>query len=145
MKRMAIAAAWVWIALAQPASARAPVSSELGAGAASRGVMPAMCGDTVANFVRAARSGNLADFAPLPLDESDGSVPWCLTPDDPRCAPRDASSLPDPSRAPVPLSASVCPQLGSPRGEQISVPRASPLGAARSGSQGRVERPPRGH
>jgi hypothetical protein len=143
MKRMAIAAAWVWIALAQPASARAPASSELVAGAASRGVMPAMCGDAIANFVRAPRTGNLADVSALPLDDTDSPVAWCLTPDDPRCAPRDASSLPDPRSAPTPLSASVSLQPDSPRGEQISVPRALPLGAARSGSQGRVERPPR--
>jgi hypothetical protein len=126
MKRMAIAAAWVWIALAQPASARAPAPSELVAGAALRGVMPAMCSDTVANFVRAARSGNLADVAPLPVDESDGPVPWCLTPDDPRCAPRDASSLPDPSRAPVPVNRYWC------RMRRRSERRARVAGAASS-------------
>jgi hypothetical protein len=165
MTRMAVAAAWVWIALAQPAGVyaradagraccAAPDAGRAGGVApdadraggvapdAARTGLPAMCGETLINTVLAAHSGNaVPGAAALPLE--DGPVAWCLTPDDPRCSRRDASSLPDASQAPLPLNASRELPLPSPRCEEIAAPYTEAFGALRAGRHTRVERPPR--
>jgi hypothetical protein len=143
---MAVAAAWVWIALAQPAGvhARAVFDETQTPDAAARSGLPAICDETPMNSGLAADGGGAVDSAwpsVPPLEE--GPVAWCLTPDDPRCSPRDASSLPDASQAPLPLNASRALRLPEPRGQNLPVPYSEPLGAALAGSHSRVERPPR--
>jgi hypothetical protein len=148
MMRVAIATAWVWVALAQPAAvcARAPrvaFTSEL---AALRGGLPSMCALTPSAAAPllpvVTAGGERALPTPSPLDEN--PIAWCSSPDDPRCSSRDASSLPGAGHGQVPLNSAggvALPGLRPP--EAARAPRALQLGAAREAQASRVERPPR--
>jgi hypothetical protein len=145
MKRVAIATAWVWVALAQPASAhaRAPLSLER---ASLRGGMPEMCAITpspvqpIAALPSSDSARELAAQAPL----EDSPIAWCSTPDDPRCSSRDASSLPGSGHGQVPLNSACGVTPPAPHVREVArVSRASQLGAARDGQALRIERPPR--
>lgn len=111
---------------------------------------PAICDETSLPVVLselqqgASLSREREQAAPLAA-EDDAPPAWCLTPDDPRCAPRDAS-------APFHTQAQLVPLCGYAEGklpqlralEPASVPRAVQLGAALPGVAQRLERPPRG-
>jgi hypothetical protein len=148
MMRVAIATAWVWVALAQPAAvcARAPHASLAPELAALRGALPAMC--ALSSSAAAphqpvvAAGAERAAPAPSPLDDS--PIAWCSAPDDPRCSSRDASSLPGSGHGQVPLNAAGCVTLPALRPREAArAPRVLQLGAARDGRASRVERPPR--
>ena len=88
------------------------------------------------------RAGMLADAG---ADEQEGPIAWCISPDDPRCAPRDQSegsplqglrahtSMQD-------VSASKFPALAF--GRSVVTFRPVQLGAPRAGVGLRLERPP---
>jgi hypothetical protein len=162
MKRVAIATAWVWVALAQPASAhaRSPLAQDRAVmrGALERtvvrGSMPEMCAITpsvapppfaaspsvASNVTLSNVSRELTPQAPL----EDSPIAWCATPDDPRCSSRDASSLPGYGHGQVPLNSACGVMPPAPRARAVArISRASQLGAARDGRALRVERPPR--
>ena len=171
MTRMALAAAWVWFALAEPAWALAPAlePAELSGGhdtsgsSGSADVAPAarvavcMCADHLElgftpksndaapqneTIKPAPHTFALADSALPPLE--DNPIAWCVSPDDPRCAPRDAGSPSDPNFAQLQLSPSGSVELPDMRTSGVrSVTRFWQLGAARPGIRDRVERPPR--
>jgi hypothetical protein len=131
MKRVAIATAWVWVALAQPASAHARASLR-GGGPEMCAITPSLAANNVAR-----------DLAPqAPPDDS--PIAWCSTPDDPRCSSRDASSLPGSGHGQVPLNSACGVTPPAPHVREVArVSRASQLGAARDGQALRIERPPR--
>jgi len=86
------------------------------------------------------RTGIVAD-----ADEQEGPIAWCISPDDPRCAPRDQSeSTPLQSlRAHTSMqdvSASKSPALAF--GRSVVTLRPVQLGAPRAGVGLRLERPP---
>lgn len=153
---IAIALTWSAWALQQPAvvQARSLLSSELGS---------AMCGENSQTVSweelalgRAVSHPSLtaasADehAAPLPLRtaaaaEDDAPPAWCISPDDPRCAPRDQSAPLDGPRAHVPMqdvTAMSWPDLAADSGSDKLRPRQ--LGALRAGVELHLERPPRG-
>jgi hypothetical protein len=141
---MALAATWVWIALAQPLGAHA-FSSEVAG-------LPAMCADNATSFVlptQLVRGADrllerVSDKAAEPAHAQDDSpVAWCLAPDDPRCSPRDAGSLPDATRMTPALRTDAFVAPAQRVGARVAKPRPAPLGAARAGEHGRLERPPR--
>ena len=168
MTRMALAAAWVWFALAEPAWALAPAlePTEPGSGHDTSGSVDAapaarvavcMCADHLelgftpkSNDVAlpnesvrpAPHTFALAESAIPPLEDS--PIAWCVSPDDPRCAPRDAGSTSDRNFAQLQLSPSGSVELPDMRlGQVQNVTRFWQLGAARPGVYDRVERPPR--
>lgn len=146
---IAIALSWSAWALEQPAVAHArPLSSELSA---------AMCGDgsqTVSRddlaLGRVLSLGAISASEDNPkraaAAEADDTAPaWCISPDDPRCAPRDQSAPLDGPRAQVPVqdvTAMRFPELAAESGKGRL--RSQPLGAARAGVALLIERPPRG-
>jgi hypothetical protein len=167
MKLGAIAATWVWVALALPAYAFASfdaASGELGP-ASQAGVQsgvitasgdeaaspsaPGMCSDALpARAPLLTRAEHVAGVQPVrearEPRESDDQPAWCISADDPRCAPRDASGAPDVSRGQAPLPAAAEFSLPRPHGvPPAPTLRAVQLGAPRSGSHVRLERPPR--
>jgi hypothetical protein len=144
MTRVALSMAWMLAALAfSPAGAHARGTATA--------VEPAICDETslpvvLSELLVEGRPVAGAEAAPLRQAQEDDAPPaWCLTPDDPRCAPRDAS-------APLHTQAQLVPLCGYEEGklpqlralEPASVPRSVQLGAAMSGIALRVERPPRG-
>jgi hypothetical protein len=143
---IAIALSWsAWVA-AQPAvaHARAPLSSELGA---------AMCGEgsqmmSWEDFTLAAEDHGmpllLLRTAGLEKEDDEAPPAWCISPDDPRCAPRDQSAPLDGPRARVPaqdVTAMRWPELAADSGN-VGI-RSELLGAPRAGVGLRLERPPR--
>jgi hypothetical protein len=158
MSRWVIAIALTWSAWAvqQPqvaqAHARASLSADLG---------PAMCGEgsqtvlpeelvlgralsqtqTVTAPVQAAlvEGGAMNDEAA----QDEGPLAWCISPDDPRCAPRDQSAPLDSPRLVVPMQDAAAmrwPELAAQSG--VATLRPEQLGAPRAGAGLRVERPP---
>lgn len=154
MSRWVIAIALTWSAWAvqQPAvaHARSLLSSELG---------PAMCGEGAQTLwleeLAELALGRAVSLAPAPSASAtttsglvaahdDGPPAWCISPDDPRCAPRDQGSPMQGPRAHVPMqdvTAMRWPELAAESGNAKLRPLS--LGAARSGVQQRLERPPR--
>jgi hypothetical protein len=166
MKRIAIAATWVWIALAEPAGAFALASHEPLSASPSHSMRsdddavtvitfttPAMCDDaseltTLATLMtlatRAEYVAGMVGATDARERDADEQPAWCISADDPRCSPRDASSAPDVSRGQAPLPASA--ELSLPKAYALPAqraPRPLQLAAARTGSHSRVERPPR--
>ena len=125
--------------LSAPSAARDDV---LSVPSAARVSLSAMCSEGAATHVSASRPSHMVDdLRPI---EDDSPVAWCLTPDDPRCAPRDSSSLPDASRAFSPSYARDTARVEAARARAVQpLPRAAQLGAPRPGCWQRVERPPR--
>jgi len=77
-------------------------------------------------------------------EQDDAPVAWCISPDDPRCAPRDQSAPVDGPRAHVPVqhvTAKRWPDLAADSGSDKL--RPAQLGAARAGVGLSIERPPR--
>jgi hypothetical protein len=150
MKRWVIAIALLLGApLVQPAAAHARASTADGAAA-----LPAMCGDASQTLLfspaalwatEASRPG-AASHAPLvavdPAD--DGQTAWCVSSDDPRCAPRDLGAPLQSQRSLSPLCemGSVRPAQPPCFETQAVTPRAF-LGAPRAGVSVRLDRPPR--
>jgi hypothetical protein len=81
--------------------------------------------------------------APLAVAD-DEDVPWCVTPDDPRCSPIDHGSLPTQVSAQPKLS-SVAPLcIPWPRARLLQAePAFEQPGQVRAGEHCRLERPPR--
>lgn len=132
--------------LVQPAAAYARASSA----DSSMAGLPAMCGDASQTVLlsTAPALGQTWQGPPLtphlaaePVD--DGQTAWCVSPDDPRCAPRDAGSPLHTQRSLPPLC-----ELGSLRSpqpvcsESSAVALRARLGAPRAGVRVRLERPP---
>lgn len=137
MTRVAQLLTSLLVALAlQPAAASAR--------AAAGPIDPAICDETSQSF---ALNDLLVEGLPVTvvLAGDDPPPAWCLTPDDPRCSPRDASAPLHNHLLLVPLCDYEQVKLPQLRGlEPDSVPAAVQLGAALPGIAGRVERPPRG-
>jgi len=151
MKRWVIAIALVWstpLALPAAAHARAPAPVTDG--------LPAMCGDasqTVLFSTAAPAFGSVWQVASLAQHvaadptSDEGQTAWCVSPDDPRCAPRDTGD----TGAPLHSQRSLPPlcdvgSLGAPAPactETDSVALLARLGAPRAGVGVRLERPPR--
>ena len=155
---IAIALTWSTWAVQQPAVAHARwQSSELG---------PAMCGEgaqtllfeelaelvlgrAVSNAPALSAPNNSAatdarNTSGLVAAHDDGPPAWCISPDDPRCAPRDQGSPLQGPRGHVPMqdvTAMRWPELAAESGNNKL--RPLPLGAARPGIGLRLERPPR--
>ncbi|HET8938755.1 MAG TPA: hypothetical protein VFN67_35160 [Polyangiales bacterium] len=163
---IAIALSWSAWAVQQPAvaHARSSLSSELG---------PAMCGEGAQTLlpeeltlgralsqlppqsaaaaderataaVSGVRAAALASGVRLAATQDDGPPAWCISPDDPRCAPRDQSSPMQGPRAHVPMQDVTVmrwPELAAESGSAQL--RPLPLGAARPGIGMRLDRPPR--
>lgn len=126
---------------------------------ASPGVIDGMCGDAPdLSAVTGARTEVAHDDASvkpatvrsLALGEAlvpplqDTPIAWCLSPDDPRCAPRDAGSPSAPHFAQPQWNSTGSVELLDVRAIAAqTVARIWQLGAARPGYSGRVERPPR--
>jgi len=137
----------LWVALAQPVAAqiRVPSSPETPLGSSAN---PAMCGDN-------AQLATLEDLFTGRLAEpggwqwqsksEDGQQPaWCISPDDPRCAPRDAGAPLYSQRASAPACGIDGMNLVTLRAMALS--SAHPpvqLSAPRHGVRSSVERPPR--
>lgn len=164
MSRWVIAIALTWSAWAaqQPAvvHARSLLSSELG---------PAMCGEgaqtvlpeelaelalgravshtpalSAPTIVPTTPTTDARSASGLVAAHDDGPPAWCISPDDPRCAPRDQSSPLQGPRAHVPMqdvTAMRWPELAAESGNDKL--RSLPLGAASPGVGLRIERPPR--
>ena len=164
---IAIALSWSAWALVQPAvvHARALLSSELA---------PAMCGEgsqtvwredialgralsvsaaddnATSTLLRtAAAHGALGTHGAREANDAheadDAPVAWCISPDDPRCAPRDQGAPLDGPRGHVPMqdvAAMRWPELAANSGNSSLPPQQ--LGAPRAGVGLRLERPPRG-
>jgi hypothetical protein len=144
MTRVAIAIASMWIALAQqPAAAHARNAS------APEALAPAMCSDASQPFVLASTSaldGVQPQAAHAQPSENDEQPAWCVTPNDPRCSPRDTSTPIHGQLLLVPLcdfEVVKLPQLRSI--DLASTPASTELGALRPAIRGRLERPPRTH
>ncbi|HTU57255.1 MAG TPA: hypothetical protein VMF89_02460 [Polyangiales bacterium] len=78
-------------------------------------------------------------------ETDDAPIAWCISPDDPRCAPRDQSAPLDGPRGHVPMqdvTAMRWPELAADSGKRNLSPQQ--LGAPRAGVGLRLERPPRG-
>lgn len=152
---IAIALSWSAWAVQQPAvaHARSSLSSELG---------PAMCGEGAQTVLPEELTlGRAVSQAPVqgasderiaaavsgmraPATQDEGPPAWCISPNDPRCAPRDQSSPLQGPRAHVPMqdvTAMRWPELAAESGNAKL--RPLPLGAARPGVGLRLERPPR--
>jgi hypothetical protein len=149
MKRGAIVAAWVLVALAQPAGARA-LALALPRMPTEPGAPQGMC-EVPALLAHAPASSNVELAAPVELQPEapqtpidDSPIAWCATPDDPRCSSRDAGSLPDSSRVQAQLSSASGIELPALRVREVmQLFEAEQLGAALAGQHLRVERPPR--
>jgi hypothetical protein len=79
----------------------------------------------------------------LTAGDDEGPPAWCISPDDPRCSPRDQSAPVQSQRANAPLqNASIVqfPELAF--GRSVDTLRPVQLGAPRSGVGIRLERPP---
>jgi hypothetical protein len=156
MNRWAITLVWVWsacVAFGQPAvaHARGLISSELS---------PLMCDEGAQTLVSvelgpARRTSESLSGRAIFIEERGTAGPraaaagaeeqpaWCVSPDDPRCAPRDAGAPVQVQRAQAPVSSAhtlvfprpVWPIFESPA--PIVVP-----GAARGGVLLVLERPP---
>lgn len=148
MSRVALAIAGLFVALAQqPAAAHA--------------LAPAMCDDASQPFVLASpvssgvermqplhASRNATELQPeaaraLP-SESEETPAWCVTPNDPRCSPRDTSTPLQGQLLIVPLCDFEVVKLPQLRSLDVaSTPPSPELVAVRPGVRGRIERPPR--
>lgn len=144
---IAIALSWsAWVA-AQPAVAHARplLSSELGA---------AMCGDgsqtmswedfALGRLLTTEEHGTSLQLRAAAAEPDDAPPAWCISPDDPRCAPRDQSAPLDGPRAHVPMqdvTAMRWPDLAADSGNVGLGPELP--GAPRAGVGLRLERPPR--
>ena len=153
MSRVAIAVAGLWIALAQqPAAAHARNASMPDALAPN---VPMMCGDASQPFVLVslAPSVGLERERPSELQpqvahalpsENEEQPAWCVTPNDPRCSPRDTSTPLQGQLLIVPLCDFAVVKLPQLRSIDVaSAPPSPELGAVRPGIRDRVERPPR--
>jgi hypothetical protein len=89
------------------------------------------------------RALGLAPHDVVPLEEGSG-VPWCVTPDDPRCSPLDGGPLPSQVSAQPKLSLAEAVPTSVLRGVDV-LPWSEivPAGHLRVGDQVRLERPPR--
>lgn len=141
MSRVALAIASLFVALAQqPAAAHA--------------LAPAMCDDASQPFVLAslvpAGPSASAERTLQPQvahalpSESEETPAWCVTPNDPRCSPRDTSTPMQGQLLLVPLCDFEVVKLPQLRSLDVARAPSSPeLGAVRPGVYARVERPPR--
>jgi hypothetical protein len=146
---IAVAFAWATWAVQQPevAHARASLISEFG---------PAMCSEgsqtVLSEGFAFGRALSLLSAAPAASDdehvaaavaEDEGPIAWCISPDDPRCTPRDQGSPLQSQSAHTPLqdaSEMQLPELAFGRG--IVTLKPTQLGAPRAGVGIRLERPP---
>jgi len=136
--------------LVQPAAAQARASSEP---LASSG-LPAMCGESSQTVLLSApalgsawqtsMASALDEGSPAPAPGNDAQTAWCISPDDPRCAPRDAGTPLHPQRSLPPLCDVASVRASQPEfSEAPTVALLARLGAPRPGVSLRVERPPR--
>ena len=152
MKRWVIAFALVLSpVLLQPAAAHARAASA----ESSAATVPAMCSEAAqtvlfAQFAAPDASQLFAPDAPqltlrTSADASDeGQIAWCVSSDDPRCAPRDAGSPLQTQRSLPQLCDFVSLRTPQPACiETDSVALLARLGAPRAGVSMRLERPPR--
>lgn len=132
--------------LVQPAAALARASAA--------DSLPAMCGDASQTVLfsaaalwvtEAARPGASSHAPFVAVDPpDDGQTAWCVSADDPRCAPRDLGAPIQSQRGLTPLC-----ELGSLRAPQppcFEAHAAAPLallGVPRAGVSMRLDRPPR--
>jgi hypothetical protein len=131
--------------LVQPAAAHARASTAESNAAA----LPAMCGDSAQTVLLSTGAPALSSAwqaSPLAVPEAadDGQTAWCVSPDDPRCAPRDAGTPLQTQRSLLQLCdfASVrAPQPASIETDEVAL--LARLGAPRAGVSMRLERPPR--
>jgi hypothetical protein len=81
------------------------------------------------------------DLAPV---DDGGQVPWCVSPDDPRCSPMDGGPLSPQVTAQPKLSVIATPRaVGAYALEPPAWPRKASSDDIRPGSHLRIERPPR--
>jgi hypothetical protein len=151
---IAIAFAWAAWAVQQPglayAHARSSLISEFG---------PAMCSEgsqtvlpegfafgrarTLLLSAAPASPGTADGRAAVAVDEDEGPIAWCISPDDPRCTPRDQGAPLQNQRAHTPMqdvSALQFPELAF--GHSGVTLKPGQLGAPRAGVGLRLERPP---
>ena len=153
--------------LLQPAAALARVSSS---DMPAYGGLPAMCGDASQTVLfssggpalGSARQGSMpvsiqvslqvpvtsaADAAaalPRDHDDADAQTAWCISPDDPRCAPRDAGAPLHTQRGLLQLCDFASLRTPEPAcTETNAVALLARLCAPRAGVSLRLERPPR--
>ena len=157
---IAIALSWSAWALTEPAVAHArsvltlTLSSELGPAMCGDGAQPMSWGDFALGrvFSQSTLTVSAAEDSGAPVllrtaaaEQDDAPPAWCISPDDPRCAPRDQSAPLDGPRGHVPMpdvTAMRWPDLAADSGNEGL--RSTQLGAARAGVGLLLERPPRG-
>jgi hypothetical protein len=89
------------------------------------------------------RGGSLGSLERAPAASGDEQLAWCVSPDDPRCAPRDAGAPLQVQRAQAPVYFSITQALPEPMWLVPGAPCAAvQLGAPRAGVQVQLERPP---
>jgi hypothetical protein len=140
---VAIAMCWATSAAMQPAvaHARAPLSSELDMAMCGEGAQTLSFEDLTPGRPLTV-SPVLVDRDEAPSDE--GPLAWCISPDDPRCSPRDQSAPLQSPRALVPMQDAAAmrwPALAALSGSDTLRPQQ--LGAPRAGVGLRLDRPPR--
>ena len=153
MKRWVIAVALLLSpALVQPAAAHARASGSASTKESSASALPAMCGDAAQTVLFSSGAPALSSawqVSPLAVPLSaeaadDGQTAWCVSPDDPRCAPRDAGAPLHTQRSLLQLCDFVSVRTPQPACiESNQVALLARLGAPRAGVSVRLERPPR--
>lgn len=93
-----------------------------------------------------ARIANAPVQGALPLEDAGSSVPWCASPDDPRCSPMDGGPLP-PQTGAQPKLVLGAEARGADRFSTMLAawPLTAAEGDLRSGAHLRLDRPPRAH
>jgi hypothetical protein len=124
----------LWVALAQPVAAQAT------------SVNPAMCGDNsqLATLEGMIPGRHVEPAGWQPKSEDGQQTAWCISPDDPRCAPRDAGAPLYSQRGAVPACGIDCTELVSLRPTELTLVHPPvQMSAARHGVRNSVDRPPR--
>jgi hypothetical protein len=127
---------------------RADTASAHAAAESSRAVAAAICAEP-ARVVEVvlpgeAIGGERVTAAPAAPATDEGGTLWCVSPDDPRCQPLDASGHDGMSIASAKLSYTAGDGLEGPTPRELAAVsgETSHHGSARDGFLGRLERPP---
>jgi hypothetical protein len=164
---IAIALSWSAWAVTQPAvvHARALLSSELAPAMCAAGSQTVWWEDLLLGRALTVSAAHDVEDSAAPIllrtaaghdvrdgqdardvhEADDAPIAWCISPDDPRCAPRDQSAPLDGPRGHVPMqdvTAMRWPDLAADSGKSNLSPEQ--LGAPRAGVGLRLDRPPRG-
>lgn len=146
---IAVAFAWATWAVQQPdvAYARASLISEFGPAMCSEGsqtVLSESFGFARAlSLLSAAPAASTEEHVAVAVAEDEGPIAWCISPDDPRCTPRDQGAPLQSQSAHTPMqdaSAMQFPELAY--GRSVVTLKPIQLGAPRAGVGIRLERPP---